>query len=474
MGAVDLRFVPQEGPQTAYIHSPAIITVYGGARGGGKTHGSLGDFWIHAELYGQHAKGLMIRKTREDLKDSISTGVIMYGDAARYSEKGNYFQFRNGARLYCAYLENELDAAHYQGWSLTRVYIEELTQFLSQDPIMRLLATLRSSAGVPCKMKCTCNPGGVGHNWVKAWAIDPGEYKLVTDEDTGISRVFIPARLGDNPKLLEADPGYINKLRAVGSPQLVKAWLEGDWSIVEGAFFPEWAASRHIIRPFHVDGRWLKFRAMDWGSAKPFSVGWYTMVQDTFEHDGRMIPRGALVRYREWYGCKTNQASGGFTPNVGLKMTAEEVARGIVSRETNGKREEINYGIIDPAAYAVISGPSIAETLAAQGVHFRRADNARISVPKKQGGWDQVRNRLKGNEDGEPMLFCFSTCFHLIRTLPVMQHDTNNPEDMDTDGEDHACDELRYACMSRPYFQTMVSADDANQYMVKNAFRLED
>src|SRR5262245_30986641 len=120
---VDLRFIPQPGPQTAYIHSPCDITVMGGARGGGKTHGSLGDFWIHAERYGIHAHGLMIRKTREDLKDTIATGQVMFGSAAKYSEKGNYFQFHNGARLYCAYLENENDATHYQGWSLTRVYI---------------------------------------------------------------------------------------------------------------------------------------------------------------------------------------------------------------------------------------------------------------------------------------------------------------------------------------------------------------
>ena len=216
MGLIDPRFIPQIGPQTAFIHSPVDVTVYGGARGGGKTHGSLGDFWIHAEIYGVYARGLMIRKTREDLKDTIATGIIMYGSAAKYIEKGNYFSFRNGARLYCAYLENEADAAHYQGWSLTRVYIEELTQFMTSSAVLRLLATLRSAHGVPCRMKCTCNPGGPGHHWVKEWAIDNGPYNVIVDDDTGITRVFIPAKLTDNPALLKADPGYVNKLRAVG------------------------------------------------------------------------------------------------------------------------------------------------------------------------------------------------------------------------------------------------------------------
>jgi hypothetical protein len=322
-------------------------------------------------------------------------------------------------------------------------------------------------------MKCTCNPGGPGHNWVKAWIIDYGAWNVVHDDDSGITRVFIPSKLSDNPALLTNDPNYINKLRAVGSPQLVKAWLEGDWDIIEGAFFPEFDKRRHVIRPMHIPKEWIRFRACDWGSAHPFSIGWYAVVQETLLHDDRMIPRGALVRYREWYGVKTSE-KGIFTPNIGVKLTAEEVARGIVSRETNGSREDINYGIIDPSAYAVISGPSIAETLMKGGAHFRRADNTRVSIPKKQGGWDQVRNRLKGNEEGEAMIFFFDTNIHLIRTLPVMQHDKHNAEDLDTDGEDHAVDECRYACMSRPYFATIPDMDALNPFLIKNAFRLED
>ena len=93
--------------------------------------------------------------------------------------------------------------------------------------------------------------------------------------------MFIPSQLSDNPKLLENDPGYINKLRASGSPQLVRAWLEGDWNVIEGAFFPEFSTARHIIQPFRVPDYWTRFRSMDWGSAKPFSVGWWTVVRTT-------------------------------------------------------------------------------------------------------------------------------------------------------------------------------------------------
>jgi len=173
---VRLGFVPQKGPQLAFIKAPTDIVVYGGARGGGKTYASLGEFWCHAEDHGADAVGLIVRRSREDLKDTIATAIRMYGNAARYSEKGNVFRFANGARLNCAYLENDRDAENYQGWSLTRVYVEELTQFPLPDPVFKLLATLRSSKGIKPQFRATCNPGGVGHGWVKEWIIDPGEY----------------------------------------------------------------------------------------------------------------------------------------------------------------------------------------------------------------------------------------------------------------------------------------------------------
>jgi hypothetical protein len=466
---IDAGFIPQAGPQSAFIKCPCDIVIFGGARGGGKTFASLGEFWIHAEDYGQHARGLMVRKTREDLKDTIALGGRMYGSAAIWREKGSYFAFSNGARLYCTYLENDRDAENYQGWSLTRVYVEELTQYPAPGPVFKLFACLRSEQGVPCQFRATCNPGGPGHHWVKQWAIDNGPFNVTTDPETGMSRVFIPSRLSDNPKLLANDPGYVSRLKAAGSEQLVRAWLEGDWNVIEGAFFPEFSTARHVIAPFEIPGYWTRFRSMDWGSAKPFSIGWWTVAQDDFKHDGRVIPRGAMIRYREWYGCAPNK------PNTGLKMSADTVADGIVSRETySGARERISYGVLDPAAFAVISGPSIAETMLRHGAPFRRADNTRVSRDKRMGGWDQVRSRLTGDGDGRPMMYFFDVCRDLIRTLPMMQHDEHQPEDLDSDGEDHAVDELRYACLSRPFAARMGKAEDRNPYLIANCFKLNE
>ena len=158
---VDIGFIPQPGPQQVV-----------------QTHGSLGEWWIHSEDYGPAAKGLMVRKTREDLRDTINAGMAMFGAAGVWKEKGSYFQMSNGGKLTCAYLESDQDAANYQGWSLTRVYVEELTQYAAPGPIFKLFACLRSAVGVPCQFRATCNPGGVGHHWVKAWAIDIGPYAV--------------------------------------------------------------------------------------------------------------------------------------------------------------------------------------------------------------------------------------------------------------------------------------------------------
>jgi hypothetical protein len=460
-------FKPQPGPQHHFLTCPADIVVYGGARGGGKSFASLGEFWCHAEDWGPHAKGLMLRRSREDLKDTIDVARQMYGSAAEWKDKEKQFRFRTGAVFHMAYLENDADAMNYQGWSLTRVYVEELTQYPSSAGIFKLFATLRTTSGARCQFRATCNPGGPGHHWVKAWIIDNGPYRPIKDQETNLIRIFIPAKISDNPALLNNDPAYINRLRASGSEALVRAWLEGDWNVIEGAFFPEFDPIRHVIPPLRMPLHWTRFRSMDWGSATPFSIGWWVVIQDDTIHDKRRLPKNAIVRYREWYG-----ASG---PNKGLRLPADAIAREVVRRETDGKgfREPIAYGIMDPSAFQVVSGPSIGETFARQGVYFRRADNARVSTPKRMGGWDQIRWRLRGDEQQDPMMFFVDHCRDAIRTLPMMQHDDNRPEDLDTEAEDHAVDDIRYACMSRPFGNRVEDDEDRNPLLVKNAFRLD-
>jgi hypothetical protein len=339
------------------------------------------------------------------------------------------------------FMESDDDWMEYWGHAYTWIGWDEIALWSSMTPYLRMKARLRSaSASIPNKrIRASANPGGPGHHNVRAyWRIDEypeGDHVFVPPDGSGMRRLFIKARLQDNKIGIANDPGYEARLEGAGSPTFIRAIKEGDWSVIEGSFFPEFNSSRHVIAPLILPAHWTRFRAMDWGSSKPFSVGWYAVS------DGELsqFPRGALIKYREWYGMKDGQ------PNIGIKLTAEQIRTGIPGLPGITEREKgdkIAYGVIDPSALAEDGGPSIASRMAP--VVWKPGDNKRIP------GWDQIRGRLAG-EDGKPMIYFFSTCIHTIRTLPMLQHDSIKAEDVDTDAEDHAGDETRYACMSRPW-----------------------
>lgn len=436
----DYAWAPQQGPQKALIDCPYPEILFGGARGGGKTDGILGKYAIKEMRWGRGFNGVFFRKEMPQQDDLIERAKEIYGPTgAKWAEQKKQFALPHGGRLRFRPLESIADAEKYQGQSLSDAAVEEAGNYPQPTPIDRLFGCLRSSAGVPIQLMLSANPGGPGHQWIKQRYIDPapaGFKRLVRLLPNGSEHhaVYIPSRIADNRILLAKDPGYVDRLHLVGSANLVKAWLEGDWSVIEGAYFPEFSMAKHVIAPFEIPKHWARIRAMDWGSAKPFCVLWLAVADGS-----NAVPRGALVCYREWYGWNGE-------PNVGCKMTATQVGDGIRKLEgDNPKGDEV----LDPAAFAQDGGPSIAERL---GLNFRRADNARVARAGAMGGWDQVRERLIGI-DGKPMLYLFSTITHLIRTLPALQHDPHKAEDVDTEAEDHAPDTLRYGCMSRPFIR---------------------
>lgn len=548
----------QTGPQLLAIQRHDIEELfYGGAVGGGKTDYLLGDFGQDVyEPWGPYWHGILFRRSYPELEDLIARSQEVYpswfpGCRWAGSEQKTWY-WPSGATLKMRYLESSTDWMRYWGHAYTWIGWDELPTWPNMDAYIKLKARLRSAHHVPNKrIRATGNPGGPGHSHVKLYfGIDRYPLGGEVFGAGGMRRLFVRSRLADNRILLQADPGYANRLAGLGSPDLVRAWLEGDWSVIAGAFFPEFS-DRHIIEPQTLPAHWTHFRAVDWGSAKPFSVGWYAVASEDFHliqsgstatggpadgdlyvrkyreawtkelpslpsriHEAlaqdspavysaaekrqlqelcerlfearqdtqtimqslwgigfsdassrlqqaaqrcvavsqmpsrfassRIVPRGALIKYREWYGMPDGQ------PNTGLKLTAEEVGHGII---TCGP-ESCLYTVLDPSAFAEDGGPSIAERMAKAGVVCSRADNTRVSQRGSMGGWDQLRARLKG-EDGRPMIYFFSTCAHTIRTLPALQHDTTKPEDVDTDAEDHAADETRYACMSRPWAMPM-------------------
>ena len=436
---------PQEGPQTVLVNCPIEEILYGGARGGGKTDGMIGKNAIKASVYGKHQKGIFFRKEMPQLEMAIERTKEIYIPLGwKWQEQKKTFTAPNGATLKFRHLERDSDAEKYQGHDYTDIYMEEMTNYPDPKPINRLRGCLRSANGVPCQLHGTANPGGPGHHWVKQRFIDPNPNGMQILTETlpngkKHNRIFIPAKLQDNQILVENDPNYESNLYMAGSDALVKAWLLGDWNVIEGAFFDCWS-DKLILQPFEIPEDWLKFRSFDWGFAKPFCTQWWAVVGDDYSYQlngvSMLIPRGAMICYREWYGCTS-------LPDTGLRLTAEQVRDGIIERT----EEEITYSVADPAIFAQDGGPSIAERM--RPIFWKPADNKRIARAGQVGGWDMMRGRMIGSK--YPMIYWFNTCHGSIRTIPALQHDPNRAEDLDTKMEDHAGDTTRYACMSRPW-----------------------
>ena len=433
---------PQPGPQHALIKCPAREVLFGGARGGGKTDGSLGKSLIRQKLLGERFNKVIFRQEMPQADDMIERAQEIFRPiGASFNKVQSQFTFPSGGRLRFRPLENVRDAQKYQGQNLSDVDIDEAGNYPQPDPIDKLWGALR---GTDVKMTLMANPGGPGAGWLKErFEIDtnPRGMRILRHSlPNGAlhTRCFIPSKVTDNRALLANDPDYVNRLYLVGSKQLVKAWLEGDWNAIDGAFLDCWGALL-ILSPFPIPRAWQKFRSFDWGSAAPFSCGFWAIAQDEVTRPEGIIPRGALIRFDEWYGAEG--------PNKGLKLTTEAVAKGILERQ----KGKFTGCVADPAIFAEDGGPSRAEIFQRHGIFFRRADNKRVARNGAMGGWDEMRQRMMGNSDRRPMIYCFSTCSDSIRTIPILPHDDLKPEDIDTSAEDHAADEWRYACMSRPW-----------------------
>ena len=434
-------FEPNPGPQTRFLAATEQEVLYGGAAGGGKSYSLVADpvrYFANA-----HARMLLVRRSTEELRELISVSKQLYPQAIpgiRFMERDKTWVAPNGATLWMSYLDRDDDVMRYQGQAFNWIGFDELTQWPTPYAWNYMRSRLRATkaSGLPLYMRATSNPGGPGHQWVKKHFIDPSvpdKPFCATDENGEVikwpkghsregeplfKRKFIPATLFDNPYLSE-DGMYEANLLSLPEHQR-RQLLEGDWDINEGAAFPEFSRRIHVVDPFDIPSNWVRFRACDYGYGSYTGVVWLAVVPGSEQ----------LVVYRELYVSK---------------IIATDLADMILDIERD---EKVRYGVLDSSLWhnRGDTGPSLAEQMIIRGCRWRPADRSKGS---RVAGKNELHRRLQVDEfTEEPRLVIFSNCTNLISQLPSIPLDKRNPEDVDTNSEDHLYDALRYGIMTRP------------------------
>lgn len=417
-------------PQELFHTATEYDVLYGGAAGGGKTKGLL--------MFGLRAcdahPGLRVgafRRTYDELEESFFKELQLIDYASdlgcRWHGTRHELTFPNRALIRFRYLDSIKSATRRQGGEYQLVLVDERTLIPPAAVSIVIDERIRSgNTTIPViGVRSATNPGGVGHGEVRKRYIVPTEYgaKTVTDDQDRTVR-FIQAKVKDNPYV---DSGYVRRLEGIPDLARRRAMLDGDWDTFAGQFFPEWRHDTHVIRPpadwAERSKAWPKIAAVDWGYAAPWAVVWGAR-----DFDGRMWI------YRELYATEVGEA---------------DQARRIVAAEKPG---EVKVRMADPSMWSKRGDAfPIADVYAREGCVVMPATNDR------QSGWQRVHSYLDMGPACElhaeagltecPMLHVFDTCPNLVRTLPDQVHDDVDVEDLDTDGEDHAVDSLRYLLM---------------------------
>lgn len=397
--------------QEQFINSEAFETLFGGAAGGGKSYGQLVDALLYALKYPK-SKQIVFRRTFPDLERSlIRTSLEFYPrEAATYNSSKHTWTFKNGSIIDFAYIDNEKDVYQYQSAEYDVIRFDELTHF-TEFMYTYMISRCRGANPYPKRIKSSTNPGGVGHTWVKERFIDIGEPNIIHQ-----NRIFIPSLIQDNMFLLENDPDYVTRLDNLPEKEQ-KALKYGDWDIFDGQFFTEFDRKIHVCTPFEIPNDWRRFRTRDYGLDMT-AVCWIAL-------DWRM---NAYV-YKELY-----------KPDLIVSDAAKEI---------NAMTDEniiTDYAPPDLWNRNKDTGKSTADIFAENGQFLSKADNNRVT------GWLAVHEWLKvfNDEQGQPTskLKIFSNCTNLIRTLPALQHDEKNPNDVANEPHEltHIPDALRYFC----------------------------
>ena len=441
--------------QLNLMNIPETFDVFlGGGRGGGKSYGLAYLALRHAEQYGEKARILYLRKTYKGLSDfELVTRELfgkVYGVEAKYNAAEHVWRFPNGAYMELGQLETASDYTKYQGRSFTLLMIDEAGQFSDPTLLDMMRSNLRGANKIPIRTVIAANPGGPGHHWIaKRYVFQSAPWMPFYEVKSKREWVYAPSTFDGNDQIDREQ--YLDQLESScpDDPELLRAWRDGDWSVIRGAYFAECLEeSRNAINPWEAlpsaDDGWHVFLSHDFGSSAP-SVTFIVAKSPGAQYDGKFYPRGSFVLVDELATCKPNN------PAVGMGWNVDQIASAI--RDLCARWDMEADGVCDDACFAKTgaSAGSIAEEFQRAGVHFQRAGKAdRIS------GW-QTMKRLLANAGKPDMagLFVSRSCKYFWATVPYLARDERRSEDVDTNGIDHAADAARYGLLAREYAQTI-------------------
>ncbi len=420
MGEIALQIQQPYPPQIEFFKCTARRIAYGGARGGGKSWAARTKASLLSLTY-PGIQILLLRRTLPELRENhINPLCVLLKDAAVYKDSTKEFLFPNSSRIKLGYCDNERDVLQYQGQSYDVIFMEEATQFTEfQYTALTECSRLSGMCKKPFtpRMYFTCNPGGVGHNWVKRLFISRKYERAERPEDF----VFIPSKVYDNLFVMENDPDYVRNLESIPDEARRKAYLDGDWDIFIGQYFGEFRRDIHVMRPFEIPVHWRRYVALDFG-LDMLACYWIAV-------DGQ----GRAYVYRELY-------------RKGLIVTdAAEAIKALADENI-----EAYYAPPDLWNRHSDTGKSTAEWFAEKGIYLYKVSNDRVQ------GWYGLHEWLKPfkDEQGKTIanLRIFDNCINLIENLPAIQFDEKNPNDCAAEPHDvtHAPDAIRYFVSGRP------------------------
>ncbi len=400
--------------QKLFFKSKKRFIAYGGARGGGKSW-SVDRKAILLALRYSGIKMLLLRRTYKDLERNHARelSTLLQGFVT-YNKQDKLFLFPNGSLLELGYCASESDVLQYQGQEYDVIFIDEATQF-TEYQYQTLTACLRGANDLPKRMYLTCNPGGVGHEWVKRLFVS----RRYRESENPNDYEFIPATVFDNKVLMEKDKGYVDMLNNL-SDGLRQAWRDGNWDMLAGQYFSMFDRTVHVIQPFDIPSHWQKYRAIDYG-LDCLACVWVAIDE-----------LGNYYVYREYAESDKIISSG-----------AEDILR-------LSEGENIQYTVApsDLWARSQESAKSKADIFRENGLTLIKGNNNR------EAGWLALAELLKPittDEGTESKLRIFNTCSNLIEYIPALQRDNKKPTDCMTEPHDitHLPDALRYFCLQR-------------------------